>query len=156
MPLVVICVSLCLLIGGWLLLHMLYVKTTRVKLSLPHAPSTTLVHITDLHGRTHFLNGPLHRLVNRHTPDLVMVTGDLAQHGGQLQQVLSELDKIRAGNGMFFVPGNYEQEEVRGMRKRKYTSEAYAKNRDEWAKRMMVLENKGVLLGESNRQKKQP
>ncbi|HZG81439.1 MAG TPA: metallophosphoesterase, partial [Brevibacillus sp.] len=85
----------------------------------------TLIHITDLHGRKRFLNGPLHRLINKWQPDLVCVTGDLVQHRGQLDRVMGEIGRIRAREGIFFVPGNYEREEKRVIGKKRYTDQEY-------------------------------
>ncbi|WP_312110397.1 metallophosphoesterase [Brevibacillus reuszeri] len=128
------------------LIHTLFVKTTTISMSVPGVPRLTLVHLTDLHGRTRFLNGPLHRLVNRHHPDLVLVTGDLTQNSRQLDEVLMELSRVDKGYGIYFVPGNYEREEVRCFHKRLYSAEAYAENKKAWAKHMVVLENEGRLI----------
>lgn len=129
------------------LYHTAYVKTSHVRLegSSSLAESVTIVHISDLHGRTHFLNGALHRLVNVHQPDLVMVTGDLTQHSGQLTRVLDELGRIRASDGMYFVPGNYEREEGR-VGKMAYSAKAYHAHKQSWKKVMTVLENEGCVL----------
>jgi len=145
---IAVCVLACVVIGAaTLLIHTLYVKTTTISMSVPDVPRLTLVHLTDIHGRIRFLNGPLHRLVNRLAPDIVLVTGDLAQHSGQLNQVLTELSRINhRGGGIYFVPGNYEREEVICLRKRLYSSEAYAANKKAWEKHMIVLENEGRLI----------
>lgn len=137
----------CVFIGAaTLLFHTLYVKTKTISMSVPGVSRLTLVHLTDIHGRIRFLNGPLHRLVNRLAPDVVLVTGDLAQHGGQLNQVTTELSRINPRVGIYFVPGNYEREEVICLRKRLYSSEAHAANKKTWEKHMIVLENEGRLI----------
>lgn len=78
----------------------------------------TFVHLSDLHGSTRWLNGRLSGIVNRIAPDFVCVTGDLASSQTQLPRVLDELAAIRCGDGMYFIPGNYEREEAVGFRKR--------------------------------------
>jgi predicted MPP superfamily phosphohydrolase len=60
---------LAVLAASFFLFHTLYVKTTKMVLSCEAAPTFRLVHISDLHGRTLFLNGRLSRLVNQHSPD---------------------------------------------------------------------------------------
>lgn len=140
-------ILLCLAAGGMLLfVHTLYVKTTLIHLTAAGLPPLTLVHLTDLHGRTRYLNGSLHRLVNRWEPDLVFCTGDLAQHRGQLPRVMKEIAKIRAQHGICFVPGNYERQEARGWKKRAYTAEEYASCKEQWQAKMTVLENKEVFF----------
>ncbi len=100
----------------YVVVQTLYVQTTRVHLTVKDLPSLTLIHITDLHGRIRFLNGSLHRLLNRWRPDMVFVTGDLAQNSGQLAYVMDEIARVRVKRGIYFVPGNYEREEMRGVR----------------------------------------
>ncbi|WP_147384563.1 metallophosphoesterase [Paenibacillus sp. 1011MAR3C5] len=59
----------------------------------------TVVHLTDLHGRTRFINSRISQRVNRLHPDHIIITGDLA--------------------------GNYERETRSGIRKRRYTEQEY-------------------------------
>lgn len=131
---------------AWLLFHTLFVKTTVVNMNHVRLPALTIVHISDLHGRTGFLNGSLHRLVNDWQADLVCVTGDLTQHEGQLEKVMREIARIQAKDGIFFVPGNYEREELRGFRKRKYSNSTYKRMKQVWQQNMTVLENSGASL----------
>lgn len=131
---------------AWLLIHTLFVQTTVVDMNHARLPALTIVHISDLHGRTRFLNGSLHRLINDWQPDLVCVTGDLAQHPEQLEGVMREIARIRAKDGIFFVPGNYEREELRGFRKRKYPKDTYNRMKQVWQQSMIVLENSGASL----------
>ncbi|MFS0553471.1 metallophosphoesterase [Brevibacillus sp. 179-C9.3 HS] len=143
-------VVLCILAGLILIAyHTTYVKTRTVKLTLPGVSPLTVIHLSDLHGRTRFWNGELHKLVNVHDPDLVMVTGDLAQHSGQLTHVLEELEKIKSNAGMFFVPGNYEREEG-SFRKRAYSFSEYTSHKEALKKRMTFLENEGVFIERSS------
>lgn len=131
---------------AWLLIHTLFVKTTVVNMNHARLPALTIVHISDLHGRTRFLNGTLHRLIHKWQPDLVCVTGDLTQHEGQLEKVMREIAKIQAKDGIFFVPGNYEREELQGFRKRKYSNSTYNRMKLVWQQSMIVLENCGASL----------
>ncbi|MFD2370353.1 metallophosphoesterase [Brevibacillus sp. GCM10020057] len=137
--------------GVYLAFHTLYAKTTTVHLTVPRMPTLTLIHLSDLHGRTKFLNGRLHRLVNRWKPDVICVTGDLAQNRGQLASVMAEMAKLESRQGVYFVPGNYEREEVSGGRKRRYTAEEYAACKKQWQAQMQVLENEAcfVQVGEA-------
>lgn len=139
---------LSIIIGTALLLlfHTFMVRTTIAECHAPRLRKLTLIHITDLHGRTRFLNGPLHRLINKWQPDLVCVTGDLVQHRGQLDRVMGEIGRIRAREGIFFVPGNYEREEKRVIGKKRYTDQEYDEMKQVWEGVMRVLENRGVAL----------
>ncbi|MED4584200.1 metallophosphoesterase [Brevibacillus choshinensis] len=124
----------------------LYVQTSSVHLTVPRMPPLTLIHITDLHGRTRYLNGSLHRLLNRWKPDIVCVTGDLVQNSGQLARLMEEIAKIEAKHGIYFVPGNYEREEIRGWQKRLYTTGEIAACKKQWESQMTVLENEESLI----------
>ncbi|MED1953756.1 metallophosphoesterase [Brevibacillus centrosporus] len=126
--------------------HTLYVQTTPVHLSHPRMPPSIFIHITDLHGRTRFLNGTLHRLVNRWRPDMIFVTGDLTQNRDQLANVMREIAKLVPKDGIFFVPGNYEREELRGFQKRNYTGADYAASKKQWQTCMKVLENQDSIV----------
>ncbi|MGG4451995.1 hypothetical protein [Brevibacillus porteri] len=69
-------IVLCILIGMiFFSYHTTYVKATTVKLTLPSVSPLTLIHLTDLHGRTRFWNGDLHKLVNAYDPDIVKGLG---------------------------------------------------------------------------------
>lgn len=124
----------------------LYVQTTTVYVTVPRIPPLTLIHLTDLHGRTRYLNCSLHRLLTRWKPDIVCVTGDLVQHSGQLARLMEEIAKIEAKHGIFFVPGNYEREEIRGWQKRLYTAAELAACKKQWQSQMTVLENEESLI----------
>jgi predicted MPP superfamily phosphohydrolase len=139
--------ALAVLAAGFFLFHTLYVKTSRMVLVCESAPPFRLVHISDLHGRTLFLNGRLSWLVNRHSPDLVCITGDLANNRKQLAEVIKEAGRIRSTYGLFFVPGNYEREEVRLFRKRPISTEAYRENMAAVGTAMTVLQNDSRCIG---------
>lgn len=75
------------------------------------------IHISDLHGKTWFLNGSLSRKINRKWPDFVVVTGDLTDHDGQLSRVISELAYISCP--VFMVLGNHDRVEEGGVQAKK-------------------------------------
>ncbi|NRS17694.1 metallophosphoesterase [Brevibacillus sp. HB1.4B] len=139
-------IVLCILMGMiFLAYHTTYVKATTVKLTLPGVSPLTLIHLSDLHGRTRFWNGELHKLVNAYDPDIVIVTGDLTQHSGQLTRVLNELAKIKSEDGIFFVPGNYEREAGR-FRKKAYSAAGFHSRKEAWQQVMTVLENESTVI----------
>lgn len=90
------------------------VKTVEVNLArLPRAlDGTTIVQLTDLHlgptlGRR-WAAGVVRR-VNALGPDLVVITGDLADgRAGNLGPLLAPLGEIKATLGRYFVTGNHE------------------------------------------------
>lgn len=103
------------------------VQRTWTRLKRPSAlkQDLTIVQISDVHGKTTFLNGKISGIVNKLKPDIVCVTGDLTNHLWQLPKVLRELGQIRCKH-IFFIPGNHEWYDYIGLRKRMYTSEQYA------------------------------
>ncbi|QDS37961.1 metallophosphoesterase [Brevibacillus brevis] len=139
-------IVLCILMGMiFFAYHTTYVKATTVKLKLPGVSPLTLIHLTDLHGRTRFWNGELHKLVNAYDPDIVIVTGDLIQHSGQLTRVLNELAKIKSEDGIYFVPGNYEREAGR-FRKKAYSAAVSHSQKEAWQQVLTVLENESTVI----------
>ncbi|WP_269768020.1 metallophosphoesterase [Tumebacillus avium] len=109
------------------------------------------MQVSDIHGATRFLNGRLSRLVNRFKPDIICVTGDLANHRGQLPRVIGEIAEFRAGHGVFFVPGNYEREEQTGFWQKGLIT-GPPTYRDYLNGEMTVLENEArtVQVGETD------
>ena len=105
-----------------------------------------VVHITDLHGRITFLNGKLSRMVNQAKPDVVVITGDLANNLKRLPAVLTELAKISCPH-VYFVPGNHEREQTVHFRKRKLTDQQYHQIMDSLRKLYVtVLENQHAII----------
>lgn len=76
-----------------------------------------VVQLSDLHGRTRFLNGRLSDRVNALKPDVVCLTGDLVSHLSDLPRVLAELRRLECPH-IYFVAGNWERETLSGSRKR--------------------------------------
>ena len=105
------------------------------------------VQISDLHGRTHFLNGRISDRVNALEPDVVFVTGDLASDHADLERVLAELVRIRCPH-VLFVAGNYEREDAAKGRTRKRTlpEQEYRTLLERIGQQMTVLVNAGVTL----------
>jgi predicted MPP superfamily phosphohydrolase len=80
---------------------------------LPRALSGyTIAQITDLHVGPTIRAKEVRRVVeqtNGLRPDLVAITGDLVDGGvRELGEIISELAKLRARHGAFFVTGNHE------------------------------------------------
>ncbi len=103
-----------------------------------------VVQLSDLHGRTRFLNGSLARRVNALRPDVVCVTGDLVNHLQDLPRVLAELGRIR-GARLYFVPGNWERETQRGRSKRLTTPQETAATLRSVSAVARVLLNEGEI-----------
>ncbi|GFZ92684.1 hypothetical protein GCM10008018_43940 [Paenibacillus marchantiophytorum] len=87
------------------------------------------------------MNGKLVNIVNQINPDIVFITGDLVSKQKKLEKIILELSKINSEK-IFFVPGNYEREEVKGFKKRHITKEQYRYIRRE-------LENIGIIFLEN-------
>lgn len=108
------------------IIHTYWVKRSHYQLGNPSKKSFTVVQMSDLHGRVQFLNGSLSSMVNEINPDYVMITGDIISRKNQLDHVLKELRKISCPN-LYFVPGNYEREGLKGngLRKVLYSEQEY-------------------------------
>lgn len=101
-----------------------WVKFSHVHLGSKAKKGVTIVQLSDLHGRTHFVNGSLSRMVNKEKPDYIMITGDLVSRMSQLEGVLKEIRKFNCPR-IYFVPGNYEREGWKGFRKALYSEQEY-------------------------------
>ncbi|GIP24511.1 metallophosphoesterase [Paenibacillus sp. J22TS3] len=127
-----------------------YVKVNQHSLSFDVTEPIKVVHITDLHGKTSFINGSLSKIVNTLDPDIVLITGDLVSNQKSLKKVLLELKKINQ-TALYFVPGNYERETTKGIgRKRSLTKEEYQENFSHISCVATYLENSGALINIKN------
>ncbi|WP_379197256.1 metallophosphoesterase [Paenibacillus sp. GCM10012306] len=105
-----------------------------------------VVHITDLHGKTSFINGSLSKTINSLNPDMVLITGDLVSKQKSLKKVISELKKINQ-DVRYFVPGNYERETLMSLgRKRNLSNEEYRDNCNLIGSVATYLENSGDII----------
>ncbi|WP_409342048.1 metallophosphoesterase [Paenibacillus sp. MBLB4367] len=124
------------------------VQKTVTMLKRPSAltQDATIVQLSDLHGKTKFLNGSVSGIVNGIKPDIVCVTGDLTNHLWQLPNVLRELGRIRCKH-IYFIPGNHEWYDYMWLRKRMYSGEQYAETMNRLRRTgVMVLENECALV----------
>ncbi|WP_181391990.1 metallophosphoesterase [Deinococcus irradiatisoli] len=103
------------------------------------------MQLSDVHGRTRFLNGCLARKVNALNPDVVCVTGDLVNRRADLPRVLAELGRIRCSR-KYFVPGNWERETQQGLGKRLTTPEETAATLRAVSPVARVLLNQGEVI----------
>jgi uncharacterized protein len=96
-----------------------WLHRTRPRLHFPDLPPVleglTIALITDVHAGGHTPRGVLARavrLVLAARPDLVAVTGDLAEDEGALEGALDELARLEAPLGVYVVPGNHDYRDV--------------------------------------------
>jgi predicted MPP superfamily phosphohydrolase len=120
-------IMIMILMVMYLIYSTLWVKFSYVQVG--HSADVTkkkirIVQLSDLHGRTRYLNGSISQLVNKLQPDYVMITGDLATKLKQLDSVLVELSAIKCPH-QYVVPGNYEREGLVGWRKQHYSEQTY-------------------------------
>lgn len=138
---------LLLLFAGYLVICTNWVRRSVYRLDSTLDTNIRVVHLSDLHGRTRFINGSLSKQVNRLEPDYVLLTGDLISKLSQLPRVLNEIRKIRSPH-LLFVPGNYEREGLDGVRKRMYSEQEYDHIVQALqAHNITVLSNSGVTFG---------
>ncbi|OCT13884.1 hypothetical protein A8709_17570 [Paenibacillus pectinilyticus] len=109
----------------YLVYSTLWVQFSHFQLGNSDNQQIKVVQLTDLHGRTHFINGSISRMVNRLKPDYVLITGDVITRRGQLRKILKAFSRIDCPN-LFFVPGNHERVVLEGVaRRRRYTEQEY-------------------------------
>lgn len=101
----------------YLVIHTYLVRISRNEVKADVKKEFSFVHISDIHGSLRFINGSVSSIINKLSPNFVVVTGDLSNKQEQLPKVLDELGKIVTENGIFLVLGNYEGQEIHGFRK---------------------------------------
>lgn len=122
------------------------VERRQITLDSQLGGEVTIVQLSDLHGRTRFLNGGISRIVNRMNPDIVCVTGDLTNRLEQLPKVIRELERIHC-NHIYFIPGNHEWYEYSLLRKRFYSREQYEETKRKLGLAgIVVLENEYAVV----------
>lgn len=133
----------------------LWVRVSNYQFGSTKDGSITIVQLSDLHGRTKFLNGSISRRVNQLAPDYLIITGDLISRQRQLPHVLAEIQRIQCSN-VIVVPGNYEREGLEGLAgvgKRLYSQEEYdlimqaLQNQN-----IQVLSNSGIAIDVKDKQ----
>ncbi len=105
--------------AGWAIYGMwsaFHPRVHRIDLTMAHLPENwrgkTLVQLSDVHlGRIHGLDYTrrLVAQVNGLNPDVILITGDLLDGmGGDFEQFIEPLNRLRAKQGIFFITGNHE------------------------------------------------
>jgi predicted MPP superfamily phosphohydrolase len=140
-------VVLAVAVVVYLTFETFYLKRSYYLLSNESNIKFTVAQLSDIHGRTRFINGSISEIVNKINPDYVVITGDLASKKKQLIRVFEELRKIKC-HYIFFVPGNYEREWSSNFRKCKYSKEEYEFIIHTLQHQgITVLENSGAMIG---------
>jgi predicted MPP superfamily phosphohydrolase len=96
-----------------------WLQRTRTRMhfaSLPGAlEGLRIALLTDLHVGRDTPDGLVRRAVemaNRERPDLIAITGDIAEDEGMLEAALDELARLTAPLGVYIVPGNHDYRDV--------------------------------------------
>jgi len=134
---------LLFIILGWIIYNTHYVKVQYIDIKLGLQNPVNVIHVTDIHGKTNFLNGRLSTLINTIDSDLVVITGDLVSKNKHFQKVIDEIHKIKQSH-ILFVPGNYEREVREGFHKRLLSHEEYKQRIEKISRVMTVLDNKEI------------
>ncbi|CAN5895895.1 metallophosphoesterase [soil metagenome] len=74
-----------------------------------------LAVLTDIHARGSTPAGLIRRavrLANEARPDLIAITGDIAETEAALEGALGDLSELRAPLGVFVVPGNHDYHDI--------------------------------------------
>lgn len=132
--------STILLLVILILYHTNYVKCTNVRIKTHKGIKCRIIQISDLHGKRVFINGTLSNIINKYSPDIVCITGDLTNKRSQIPKIYEEISKIKSSH-ILFVPGNYEREEYISLKKRKLSEVEYRQTIDKLKGTMHVLEN---------------
>jgi uncharacterized protein len=132
---------------GWLIFNTHFIKKTIHSFSFNLPNSLTVLHISDLHGKTRFINGSLSKIVLKYNPDILFITGDLVNRKSQLPSVMKEIKKIKdSGIKIYFTPGNYERETMKLVSKRNIHETEYIENKRYIEDYVIILENKGETI----------
>ncbi|MBI1797013.1 MAG: metallophosphoesterase [Candidatus Eisenbacteria bacterium] len=92
-----------------LLLEPNWIEVTRATVAAPIARPLTIAHLTDLHTRgVGFRERRMLAILARERPDLIVITGDITQERGSLEDALPVLAGLRAPLGVWAVRGNWE------------------------------------------------
>lgn len=87
-----------------------HLQVSKVKVALGLAKPIKLIHLSDLHGAAFGRNNNgLYRKIKRLAPDCIVFTGDLIDdNAGNLAEMLSILERLRALAPLYYIPGNHE------------------------------------------------
>lgn len=130
-------------LAAWIMHETLRVCIIRTALGSPS--DIKAVQISDIHSQTLFINGRLSVIVNKVSPDVVFITGDLANGHVDLEKVLREIKDIKCPH-ILFVPGNYEREDANLGGKVFLDPQEYRRIINLIGKNITVLENESVSL----------
>lgn len=119
--------------------HTNYVKVVHRAIDTEIPNKIRFIHISDIHGKTHFINGSISGIINQEKPDFVIATGDYANNLDQLPGVLEELSLIQSP--LYLILGNYEREEVGAIFRKIPIDEAVLVKNFEQYKNMNLLIN---------------
>lgn len=127
-----------------------WVAIKKGKLDIPLQSELHYVHISDIHGKTRFINGVLSKKINDLKPDFVLVTGDYSNKQKSLFKVISELSQINSK--IIMVLGNYEREELVNLyKKRSITLETLEHEVNKYSNiRLLVNEEEMIHIGGTN------
>jgi predicted MPP superfamily phosphohydrolase len=86
-----------------------WIEVTHFHVDAPVHPAIKIAHLTDLHTRQ--LGRPerkLLELLEQEKPDLIVITGDMTNNDGTLEETRFVLDRLHAPLGVWAVRGNWE------------------------------------------------
>ncbi len=102
---------LILLLAAAVCLENTRVRTVRYSLELPELPAAfeglRILQISDLHGREG-LTQQLLDAARKQAPELILLTGDLVDGEGQLEELTPLLTGLRSLAPVYYVTGNHE------------------------------------------------
>ncbi|HEX2167141.1 MAG TPA: metallophosphoesterase, partial [Longimicrobiales bacterium] len=96
-----------------------WLQCTRTRMSFaalpPELEGLRIALLTDLHTGTASPDGLARRVAEmtmREHPDLIAISGDIAESEPMLEQTLDDLAKLSAPLGVYIVPGNHDYRDV--------------------------------------------
>jgi uncharacterized protein len=102
-----------------LLIEPRWLQCTRTRMHFAHLPAPLeglrIALLTDLHAGPDTPPGLVARAVQmamREQPDMIAITGDIAENEAMLERTLDELTKLWAPLGVYIVPGNHDYRDV--------------------------------------------
>lgn len=86
-----------------------WIEVTHYQVTAPISPPIKIAHLTDLH--TLGLGRPERRLLDllaAEKPDLIVITGDVTNNDGRIEDSRALLERLHAPLGVWMVRGNWE------------------------------------------------
>lgn len=144
----IIIVSILIIIVIFLGTHLVKMEYFKIQIEVP--AKFRYIHISDIHDKISFINGSISNMINSHSPNFVVATGDYSNTQDNLSKVIMELGNIKSP--VFMVLGNYEREEqINFLKKRQTPLDLLEKEVSKYSNLKLLINEGSVLNIESTK-----